>query len=223
MPMPPAFANDLPYSSLRNERHTPALPAPPNGPSPSMPVSIWLNIELRNIASKSVAWPRALRSAGSLPAVAASAAAPAGGTDGGIADILHHLDLGLDRARRLDRLQDRDHVERPDAERIEAVDQLLQRHALLHHRELPGVLLDADTGARNDDGAAARERRRLADLRGLGHGDREVALGDGDGRHPHVAPDHDHARALVDDDLGGKVGIDLQLLDLGQQRDHVAR
>ena len=52
MPMPPALAKDFEYSSLRNERHTPAPPLPPNGPSPSMPVNIWLNIELRNTASK---------------------------------------------------------------------------------------------------------------------------------------------------------------------------
>src|SRR5712671_3866161 len=58
--MPPALAKDLAYSSARNERHTPAPPAPPNGPSPSMPVNIWLNIELRNVASKSVAVARAL-------------------------------------------------------------------------------------------------------------------------------------------------------------------
>src|SRR3954471_15073168 len=41
----------------------------------------------------------------------------------------HHLDFGLDRAGRLDRLQDRDQIARADAERVEAVDELLQRHA----------------------------------------------------------------------------------------------
>ena len=34
----------------------------------------------------------------------------------------------------------------------------------------------------------------------------------------HVAAHHDDAGALVDDDLGGEVGLDLQLLDLGEQR-----
>src|SRR3954451_18481873 len=61
MPIPPALANDLEYSSLRKERHTPApLLPPPNGPSPSIAVNIWLNIELRKTASKSTAFARAL-------------------------------------------------------------------------------------------------------------------------------------------------------------------
>ncbi len=53
-------------------------------------------------------------------------------------------------------------------------------------------------------------------------GDGQVALRDRDRRDAHVAPHHDDAGALVDHDLGGEVGLDLQLLDLGQQRDHVA-
>src|SRR5258708_37313191 len=60
MPMPPALATVLAYCSVRNERHTPPAPPPPNGPSPSMPVNIWLNIELRNMDSKSTALARAL-------------------------------------------------------------------------------------------------------------------------------------------------------------------
>ena len=52
--------------------------------------------------------------------------------------------------------------------------------------------------------------------------DREIALRDRDRRDAHVAAHHDDAGALVDDDLGRQVGLDLQLLDLGQQRDHVA-
>src|SRR5262245_24319681 len=79
MPMPPVLAKDLAYSSLRNERHTPAAPPPPNGPSPSTSVNIWLNIVLRNTDSKSTADLRALAlasagtfvSAGSLASRAA--------------------------------------------------------------------------------------------------------------------------------------------------------
>ena len=48
----------------------------------------------------------------------------------------HHLDLGLQGAGRLDRLQDRDQVARADAERVEAVDELAQRHALADVGEL---------------------------------------------------------------------------------------
>src|SRR5436305_13949575 len=58
--MPPACAADLAYSWVRNERHTPVAWLPPNGPSPSVLVIIWENIELRNIASKSCAAARAL-------------------------------------------------------------------------------------------------------------------------------------------------------------------
>ena len=71
-------------------------------------------------------------------------------------------------------------------------------------------------------GLAARERRRLADLRRLGDGDGEIALRHRDRGDAHVAAHDDDAGALVDHDLGGEVGLDLQLLDLGQQRDHVA-
>src|SRR5262249_28899380 len=103
MPMPPDLANDLAYSSLRNERHTPLAPLPPNGPSPSRPVSIWLNIELRNIASKSVAWPRALAltsRVGLAPAAAKalSEAGPVWPASAGMVAISHHLDVGLDGA-----------------------------------------------------------------------------------------------------------------------------
>src|SRR5260370_42610867 len=113
MPMPPALAKDLAYSSLRNERHTPAPPAPPNGRWPSMPVNIWLNIEWRNTASKSVALARALAlasTAGLAPdaasreseAVAVCAASAGIAEAAGRAAISHHLDVGLDGAGRLD-------------------------------------------------------------------------------------------------------------------------
>ena len=49
--------------------------------------------------------------------------------EAGIEDQLrssHHHDFGLQRAGRLDRLQDADQVAGSDAERIEAGDQLLQ-------------------------------------------------------------------------------------------------
>jgi hypothetical protein len=53
-------------------------------------------------------------------------------------------------------------------------------------------------------------------------GDGQIALGDGYRRHPHVASHHDHAGTFVDDDLGRQIRLDLQLLDLGHQRHHVA-
>src|SRR5712691_10769743 len=224
--MPPDLANALAYSSVRNERHTPTAAPPPTGPSPSTPVNMCWNIELRNTASKS--WAAAF--AFILPFASAPRSSAAGSpmraagspamAESGV--ISHHLDVGLDRAGGLDRLEDRDHVARPDAERIEAVDQLLQRHAFAHQGELAALLLDADAGARHHPGLAARERRRLAHLRRLADGDGEVALRHRHGGHAHVAPHHDDAGALVDDDAGAEVGLDLQLLDLGQERHHVA-
>src|SRR5262249_32255047 len=59
IPMPPALANDFAYSSVSIERQTPVAPPPPNGPSPSMPVNMCWNIELRNTDSKSCAAARA--------------------------------------------------------------------------------------------------------------------------------------------------------------------
>src|SRR3981189_3037279 len=55
MPTPPALAKDLEYCSVSIERHTPVPGVSPNGPSPLRPEVICENIELRNIASKSVA------------------------------------------------------------------------------------------------------------------------------------------------------------------------
>src|ERR1700736_5649138 len=54
MPTPPALAKDFEYCSVSIERHTPVPGVSPNGPSPLMPLVICENIELRNIASKSV-------------------------------------------------------------------------------------------------------------------------------------------------------------------------
>src|SRR5438445_13884802 len=58
--MPPALANDLAYSSVRNERHTPTPAPSPSGPSPPMAVNIWPNIVLRKTLSNSTACARAL-------------------------------------------------------------------------------------------------------------------------------------------------------------------
>src|ERR1700712_934715 len=80
--MPPAFTNDLEYSSVRNDRQMLAPGPPLNGPWPT-PENICWNMLLRNIASKSspVAFALAVRPADaasvlavSLPASAAVAA-----------------------------------------------------------------------------------------------------------------------------------------------------
>src|SRR6267154_1076092 len=50
--------------------------------------------------------------------------------------------FGLDRAGGLDRLQNADQVAGPDAEPVEAVDELLQRYAVFHQREFLAVFGD---------------------------------------------------------------------------------
>ena len=67
-----------------------------------------------------------------------------------------------------------------------------------------------------------RERRRLADLRRLGHPDGQVALGDRDGADPHVGAHDDGAARLVDHHDGGVVRLDAQVLDRRQRLDRVA-
>src|SRR5258707_7689866 len=83
----------------------------------------------------------------------------------------HHLDVGLDRAGGLDRLQDADQVAGADAEPVEAVDELLQRYAVLHQREFLAVFGHPDPRIRRHRGAAARQWIGLADLPALGNRD----------------------------------------------------
>src|ERR1700756_790713 len=73
MPTPPALAKDFEYCSVSIERHTPVPVVSPNGPSPLRPLVICENIELRNIASKSVAVVLALACAFGETLVKASA------------------------------------------------------------------------------------------------------------------------------------------------------
>src|SRR6266436_6491125 len=134
----------------------------------------------------------------------------------------HHLDVGLDRAGGLDRLQDADQIAGADAEPVEAVDELLQRYAVFHQRELLAVFGHPDPRVRRHRGSSARQRIGLADLRALGNRDGEIALRDRHGGDADIAAHHDDAGALVDHDLGGEIGFDLQLLDLGQEGDDVA-
>src|SRR5262245_32701724 len=175
--MPPDREIVFAYSSVRYDRHTPAAPRPPSGPSPSRPVNMCWNMALRNIVSKSWAVARAfafgsraaLPAAAVLAAAAASPSAPSAFAGPRPKAVItspryqpgwrphpsHHLDISLDGAHSLDRLQDGNHVARADAERIEPVHHLLQRHAFVDERELLAVLLHAHPGARHDPGLAA--------------------------------------------------------------------
>jgi hypothetical protein len=81
--------------------------------------------------------------------------------------MLHGLDVGLDRAGRLDRLEDGNQIARPDPKRVQSINNLLEGNPFGDERQLLAVLLHADAGARHQAGLPASERSRLADLRGL--------------------------------------------------------
>ena len=94
--------------------------------------------------------------------------------------------VGLQRAGRLDRLQDGDDALRLQADPVEAADQRLQVGAA-HDGELPPFSLTAINGVRRDDRLAAREGLRLGDLGRLGDAHRQVAVRHRHGRDLHVA------------------------------------
>src|ERR1043166_8656354 len=101
MPRPPAFTNDLEYSSVRNDRQMLAPGPPLNGPWPT-PENICWNMLLRNTASKSSPFALALAArlaAGSV--LPASAAVAAGDRAGAIADA-RPVDARLVNARLVD-------------------------------------------------------------------------------------------------------------------------
>src|SRR5258708_32869055 len=114
----------------------------------------------------------------------------------------HHLDVGLDRAGGLDRLQDADQVARADAEAVEAVDELLQRDAVFHDRKFLAILGDRDARAWRHYRPSARQRVGLADLRAFRNRHGEIALRHRNGGDADIAAHHDDAGALVDHDSG---------------------
>ena len=71
--------------------------------------------------------------------------------------------------------------------------------------------------------SSAREGQWLADFGCFSDGHGQVALRDRNHRHPHIAADHDHTRAFVDNDLGWQIRLDLQLLDFGEEADDICR
>ena len=108
-------------------------------------------------------------------------------------------------------------------ERVQAVDELAQSHASLTSASLLPSPVSTFTPVRGTTTVSPlASGRGLADLRLLGDGDGEVALRDRDGGDAHVVAHHDDAGALVDDDARDLVGLDLELLDLGEEADHVA-
>ena len=124
-----------------NERQTPLAPPPPNGPSPSMPVYICSNMELRNTASKSsaaacaLAWFAVGFGLLTWPAMIRSVGRQAGGGQG---EAAHHItSISAWRApAALIACRMPIRSRGADAEGVEAVDELLQRHAVLDQREL---------------------------------------------------------------------------------------
>src|SRR5690349_9844655 len=205
--MPPDLANDFAYSSVSSERQTPVAPLPPKGPSPSMPVNMCWNIELRNTASKSCAAAWAFASfptAGALAADMLFVSTSSGLRPG--AGIARPVAITSPRCQPGLRLQDRDQVARPNAHRVEPVNNLLQRYAFAYDKYFLSILLDSDTGPRHHARSSTREGQRLTDFGCFRNGHRQVALRDRDRRHPYVAADNNNARPFVDHDARRQIG-----------------
>src|ERR1700722_4907968 len=79
-----------------------------------------------------------------------------------------HLKIGLQRARRLDRLQNRNQIARPYPQRIERGNEIAERYAARQDAKLAIMLIvNLDLSPLYGCGGAVGQRSRLADLRRL--------------------------------------------------------
>src|ERR1700733_8977261 len=134
-----------------------------------------------------------------------------------------HLQVRLQRAGGLDRLQDTDHVPRSDAQRVQAGDQITQGDARGQDSQLLVVLVvDIDPGSRNSRGCpGSGEGVRLTDLRRLGYSDGQIALCDRNRADAHVRAHYYRAARLIYDHDRGVVRFDPQILDHCQRLDGI--
>ena len=79
----------------------------------------------------------------------------------------------------------------------------------------PAITSDSDvpSGPRNHDRLTLGEGVRLHHLGFLGNPQRQVALAYGHPRNAHIAPHHDRAGPLIDDDAGAQFGLHRQILN----------
>ncbi len=98
----------------------------------------------------------------------------------------------------------------------------MQRHRFRHHGQIAVGLRDFEIGARQYDRLAQAQRRGLGGNRALGNGDGEIGLRHRDSGDAHIGTHDDDARVLIDDDLGRLIGLDDELLDVGEQVDDIA-
>ena len=211
-----------------NERHTFNAPLPPIGPSPSTPVNICWNIVLRNIDSK----------------FSAAALGLALDLERGLRLRAFASPIEDERSAESTRTDARHHITSMSAWMAPAA--LIACRITMRSRGpmpsalRPSTICCSDTPSWTSASflpssctptwvrgtMTVRPRENGAGWLTCGDSeidDGEIALRDRDRRHPHVAADDDHAGAFVDDDLGGVVRLDLQLLDLGEHGDHVLR
>ncbi len=111
-----------------------------------------------------------------------------------------------------------------DAERVEAIDQFLERDTLIKAEQAtPGIFIHINICTRNDGGFTDFGKGRgLAHLRCLGDGNREVALRDGDLAHADFLAHDDDARLFVNHNTGRLIGFDSELFHFRQEIDYVA-
>ena len=74
-----------------------------------------------------------------------------------------------------------------------------------------------DTGLGNDFGGSLTQSARLRDLHGGLDFDAEVAVEYGDWSHTHFLTEHDGSGPLIDHDERGAIGLDCQVLQLGDE------
>ena len=142
---------------VRNERHTPVAPLPPNGPSPSRPANICSNMELRNTDFEILRGGARLGVVGDghrplamAEAASRSSGLQAGGGEGGIG--CHHITSMsawmAPAALIACRIAIRSRGPMPSA--LSPSTSCCSDTPSSHQRELLAVLLHADAGARHD-------------------------------------------------------------------------
>ena len=119
----------------------------------------------------------------------------------------------MKRAGRFDRLNDGDNSRRLDADLVEPPHQPTQTGAA-KHGDLPAGLARLYRGLRRHHSLAARQRRRLGNLRRLGDAQTDRSVRHSDGRNANILPDHDRARARIDHDARRTVGLHQKIADL---------
>src|SRR6201991_642590 len=135
-----------------------------------------------------------------------------------------HHELGVQRARLLERLQDGNEVAGRRAHLVHGAHDRIQARARTELEHVAAIFAHGHLAARHHRGLAAAERVRLADLRLLADGDPDRTMSHGGGTDLHVGSDDDRAGARVDDNAcRGIARCDLEGLDGREPADALRR